>query len=157
MSDSEVILKRLAVALRSQWESFVDLALIPIGTGQDLNYEALSQEFNVGQDSLKRRVEAIRYAATLGHSSDELKAMGQEKVLSLFIKSRRQEKYTETVVMKWSVPGSQRELVRQQEERIKGLLGLVTSESWWDWVLAQFRNATDEEILASRGEDATGR
>lgn len=158
MSDSEIVLKRLAVALRTEWESFVELALMRLSDGPgDLNYELLSERFNVGQDSLKRRVEAIRHAGTLGYSADEIKALGQEKVLSQFIKSRRQEKYSETVMLKWMVPGSQRELIHQQEGRVKKILGLVTSEQFWDFMLSVLRNATDEEIRASAGEqDAEG-
>lgn len=152
MNQPEIVLKRLAVAMRSEWASMVEMAMQLRTEELDSAVAAIAQNAKVGTDSVKRKLEAIIHARTLGHSPEEITEMGQEKILGTFIKSRRQEKYSETVTMKWMIPGSQRELVQQQEKRVKQILNLQTSESFWDFMLSVLRNATDEEIRNSAGE-----
>lgn len=144
----------LGEAMRKEWQSFVAASLLFSDSAEVSHHVSeLSTRCLVGEESLKRKIEAIRHASSsLGYTPEEIVRMGQEKTLSLFLRSKRQEKYTETVVMKWSVLGCQRELVQQQEKRIKALLGLQTSEQFFDWLLAQLQNATDEEIKQSAGE-----
>jgi hypothetical protein len=142
----------LAVLMKAEWDCMVDVALSLDQESQELLLDDLTVKLKVGRDSFQRKMNAVRYVAALGHGAEEIKEFGQEKTLSQFIKSRRQANYTDTVIMKWSVAGSQRELVQQQEVRIKGLLGIHTSSDFWDWMLAQMRNATDAEIRQSAGD-----
>lgn len=152
MNKTDIFLRRLETDLRCEWEDLVELALAVPQEAILSTIESLAASCHIGPDSIRRKVEAIRYAATLGHGAEELKQMGQEKVISDFIKSRRVESYGKTVTLKWSIPGSQRQLVQDQEKRVKSLLGLQTSEQFFDWWLGQVTNATDEEIRQSAGD-----
>ena len=116
----------------------------------------LAAAVKVGPESIKRKMDAILYAKSLGHSVEEISEMGQEKVVGDWNRSRKVANYNNQVSMSWRVPGSQRELVQRQEARVKGLLGIYTSEDWWDWILAMITNATDEEIVESKGAARPG-
>lgn len=146
------LIQRLSVEARGQWRTMTELAVRLPAEQVDATAEALAASMMTGVDSVKRKLQAIKHVASLGYGAEEIFQMGQEKVLGDFGKSKRQANYTETVVMKWNIPGSQRELVQKQERRVKSLLGIVTSEDFWDWWLAQIENATDEEIRQSAGE-----
>ena len=141
---------------RNEWLSLVDLALATPEEHVQGLVMALANKANIGVDSLKRKFGAIKHQASLGFTADEIIRMGQEKVLGGFIKARKVANYQGQVVMKWNVPGSQRELMQQQEQRIRRILGLATSVDFFDWLLGQLTTLTDEEILSSAGEDQEG-
>lgn len=139
----------LAKTISSEWEQMVRFALTIEGDNVDQVAQTVSEIAKVGYDSIRRKIMAIRYVGTLGHPQDDIIAMGQEVVLGTFQKSKRTQNYESNVVLKWTIPGSQRELVQKHEQRIKGVLGLVTSEDYWDWWLSQVENLSDQEIRDS--------
>jgi hypothetical protein len=137
--------------MRSEWSMLVSVTCALLPEDVDAVVPGLAAAVKIGPESIKRKMDAILYAKSLGHSVEDISEMGQERVVSDWNKSRRVANYQETVVMKWSVPGSQRELVQEQERRVKRILGIQTSEQFFDWWLAQMTNATDEEIKDSAG------
>lgn len=150
---ADIMVQRAIAEMRSEWQTLVCLSLA-LKDEQVKEFSAgLAAAVKVGADSIERKIKAIRHQASLGYSEDEIASQGQEKVLGGYIKSRKQENYGSFVIIKWQIPGSQRELVQQQERRVKELLGLVTSEQFFDWWLAQLQNVTDEEIIESAKGD----
>lgn len=152
MNKTEIFLKRVELDIRSQWNDLVELALSLTTEAPGAIAEHLANSCGVGADSVLRKIAAIHYGATLGHGTEELKQMGQEKVLSQYIKSRRVESYGKTVVMKWSIPGSQRQLVQQQEQRIKAILDIYTSEAFWDFMLSILTDLSEQNVKDLAGE-----
>lgn len=149
----EVVLgMRLSEEMKSEWTTLVNFALA-IDAAKNGGYaDLLSKKVNVGADSIKRKLEAIQYQRALGFDAEAIIATGQEKVLGAFVRSKRVKSYGDSVVMKWSVPGSLRELIQQDERRIKELLGIYTSEEFFDWLHSVFIDLTDDDIKASAGE-----
>lgn len=137
--------------MKSEWCSLVNVTVALAPEDVEAIVPGLSVAVKVGAESLKRKMDAILYAKKLGHSVEDIVEQGQERVVSEWNQSRRQANYQKTVTMKWLVPGSQRELVQQQEARVRKILSIYTSEAWWDWLLAMVTNATDEEIKESAG------
>jgi hypothetical protein len=152
-SKFEILTQRAAVELRSEWATFVELATSINEDAVEATAGALSIVSKVGADSIRRKLYAVQKIKRLGFSVEEIIAMGQEKVLGDVQRARRTESYRETVVMKWSIPGSLRELVSIQQKRIMALLQIGDSTGFWDWWVAQMRNASDEDILATKGEE----
>jgi hypothetical protein len=114
--------------------------------------ETMAIRMKTGKDSIRRKVDAIRYQRTLGFSEEEIVSKGQEKVVSEWIKSRRQATYSETVIMKWQVPGDLRERVVQEVNRISMVLDVQNSTQFFEWLVAQLSTLTDEEIIHSAGD-----
>lgn len=146
-------LKSVGNDIRSEWQHLVDLALSVDKTLIDPVARGLASASKIGPDSIRRKLESIQYAQSLGHPPEDIKAFGQERVLGEYIKSKRVKTYSDSTVMKWSVPGSLRELVQQDVRRIMDVLGLYTSEEFFDWLHAQLVDLTDDQIRQSAGED----
>lgn len=98
----------------------------------------LSKHMGQSKDNLKRKILAILYCQSLGRSADEIKAYGQEPVLSRYIKKRNSDRYEQTTVLKWNLPGSLREVIRNDMAEIKKILGLETSEQLFDFLHSIF-------------------
>jgi len=135
-----------ADSINRQWKEIVELVEECPPELYDITCKALSQSAHIGFDSLKRRVSAVIHARSLGYSCEEIIAAGQEKTMSDYLKSKKQEKYGQTVRMQFEVPGFLRELIQQDFERIKRVLGVATSEDLFDFLHSMFENMTDEEI-----------
>lgn len=141
-----VLAARAAVELRSEWSTLVELTLALPEDHVKAVAGGLSVHTKVGVDSIERKMNSVRHAASLGFSADDIIAAGQEKTVSTYLKSRRQEKYSDVVRMQFEVPGFLRELISQDLARIKKTLGIATSEDLFDFLHSVFENWTDEEI-----------
>lgn len=142
---------RAADAMAQEWRELVKLSLSLTDERVDATATTISRAAKIGFESVRRKLNAIRHAATLGYSEAEIIDQGQEQTLSIFQKGRRESTYTDKVWLKFQIPGSQRELVQQEIERIKRVLGLKDSEQVWDFMLAQLINVTDEELKQAAG------
>ncbi len=123
---------------RGSWDALVDMAVLLPEERIDGAATELSKHMRQGKDSIKRKLNAILYCRQLGHSVDEIKGYGQEPVLSRYIKKTNADRYEKTTVMKWNVPGSLREVIRQDFSAVAKILGFVTSEQLFDFVHSIF-------------------
>lgn len=119
---------------RGSWHALVDMAVLLPEDRIDGAATELSKHMRQGKDSLKRKINAILYCRQLGHSVEEIKSYGQEPVLSRYIKKTNADRYEKTTVMKWQIPGSLREITRQNMAGIAKILNLHTSEELWDFL-----------------------
>ena len=150
--DKDALIAGLAQTLKAEWERMTDVALALDEQAIEQLLDSFSQRLQIGRDSLKRKFDAIRYMAALGHTAEEIKAAGQEHVVGRWNRSRQEKNYGKMVTLGWRIPGSQKVIFEREVSRVKGLLDLQTSEQMVDWLIAQLLNATDEEIKASAGE-----
>lgn len=123
---------------RNTWNGLVDLAFLLPEDRIDGAAQELSKHMGQSKDNLRRKINAIQYARTLAYSADEIKAYGQEATLGRYIKSRNAERYEQVTVMKWNLPGSLREVIRQDMAAIAKILGFVSSEQLWDFLHSIF-------------------
>jgi hypothetical protein len=146
---------------RGSWHALVDMAVLLPEERIDGAATELSKHMRQGKDSIKRKLNAILYCRQLGHSVDEIKGYGQEPVLSRYIKKTNADRYEKTTVMKWNLPGSLREVIRQDMAQVAKILGFVTSEQLWDFlhsILSDLiRNPDELRHLAGdlKGKDGT--
>ena len=147
------LLTNAAESMRSEWKRLVEIGCRIAKDGQTVDEvsHALAKAGNGSQDSIKRKLFAIQHMQNLGYSEAEITTFGQTTALSEFAKSKKAESYEKITMLSFRVPGSQRELVQIQVERIKKILNLQTSEAFFDWFLAQTQTLTDEELLHSAG------
>lgn len=157
MSDSPnivaVLCSRAATSIRSEWADLVVVSVRILSEKQTVDQVAvaLAKVSKVGIESIKRKIIAIQKMHGEGFSEEEIVSMGQEQVLGHFQKVKRQDKYEDEVWLKFKIKGSQREIVTQQIERVKKVLGFTTSEQFMDWLYAQLSSTTDEELTHSAG------
>jgi hypothetical protein len=149
----DAMIKNSAEAMRSDWKRLVEMGCRIAKDGQTVDEisHALARAGNGSQESIKRKLLAVQHMQNLGYSEAEIVTFGQTKVLSEFAQSKKVETYEKLTSLIFKVPGSQRELVQIQVERIKKLLNLQTSEAFFDWFLAQVQTLTDEELQHSAG------
>jgi hypothetical protein len=142
-----------ADAMRSDWSNLVAIACKVAKDGQTVDEvsNALAKAGNGSVESIKRKFYAVHHMGNLGYSEAEIVTFGQTKVLSEFAQSKKVETYEKQTNLTFKIPGSQREIVQLEIERIKRLLNLQTSESFWDWFLGQTKSLTDEELQHSAG------
>jgi hypothetical protein len=119
---------------RGSWDALVDMAVLLPEERIDGAATELSKPMRQGKDSIKRKINAILYCRQLGHSVDEIKRYGQEPVLSRYVKKTNADRYEKTTVLKWNLPGSLREVIRQDMAQISKILDLVTSEQLFDFL-----------------------
>jgi hypothetical protein len=148
-----VLVQRLANDLRCEWADMVGVAVRILKEKETVEQVAgaLAKVSRVGVDSIKRKLVAIQKMSQNGFSEKEIVTMGQEQVLGRFQKEKRQDTYEEEVWLRFKIKGSQREIVMQQIERVKKILGFTTSEEFFDWFHAQLSSTTDEELKHSAG------
>jgi hypothetical protein len=146
----EAKMNRAVVAGLKFWEYLVDTAIVILPSAVAEVAASMSKGGIAGKESIKSKLFAIQKVKSLGYSRDEIVAFGQEKVISMAKKEARSANYTAMTKLVFNIPGSQRELVQAQVERVRSLLKL-TVEDYWDWWLGQMMAATDDEIRHSAG------
>lgn len=157
MSDSSNILNELlasaASAMRSDWER-----LVAIGTklakdrdSVDQVATSLSRAGKIGADSLKRKLVAIQHMQNRGYSEIEIAAMGQAIVLAQFQKEKVTEQREKMTRLCFLIPGSQKESVQAELDRVRRVLGLSSSEQLFDFIISQLQQASDEDLKHSAG------
>jgi hypothetical protein len=147
------LLTSAADAMRRDWSRLVAIGCKVAKDGQTIEEvsHALAKAGNGSQDSIKRKLYAIQHMQNLGYSEAEIVTFGQTTALSEFAKSKKADNYEKQTSLIFKIPGSQREVVQIEIERIKKLLNLQSSESFWDWFLGQTKSLTDEELQHSAG------
>jgi hypothetical protein len=147
------LLKEAADALRADWSRLVAIGckLSKDKDSIDQISNALAKAGKSSQDSIKRKLFAIQSMQNLGYSEAEIAGMGQSTVLSEFQKTKKAETYEKQTVLKFMIPGSQREIVQNEIERVKRVLGMTTSEAFFDWFVAQLQQTTDDELKHAAG------
>ncbi len=120
------------------WHALVDVAVLLPEERIDGAASELAKHMRQGKDTIKRKINAIQHCRQLGHSVEEIKGYGQEPVLSRYIKKTNSDRYEKTTVLKWNIPGSLREVIRQDVAQISKILGLVTSEQLFDFLHSIF-------------------
>lgn len=165
-STAEILLTRTIDGMRTEWANLVLLvekavcvrvaprnAIVPEQDTTQKLAQFLSKQTGIGVDSIQRKLDAIVYHfQNLSLSAEEIIKLGQEHTVSTYIKSKKAEKYTEQVQLRFTIPGSQREIVMQEIERIKRILGCVSSETVWDFYLSLTRGLNDDEVKHLAGE-----
>ncbi len=119
---------------RGSWDALVDMAVLLPEDRIDGAATELAKHMRQGKDSIRRKINAILYSRQLGHSVEEIKSYGQEPVLGRYVKKTNADRYEKTTVMKWNLPGSLREVIRQDFAQVAKILGFVTSEQLWDFM-----------------------
>ena len=114
---------------------------------------SLSHISGVGRASIERRLKAAQWAISEGMAPPVVIEMGQEAIVSAYNKATKQEQAEQQVWVRWKVPGSLRDQVETERERIMKLLKFTNSEQFVVWLHAVLVNASDEEVLHSAGED----
>ena len=157
MSDTgnplNALITNAAEAMRSDWKRLVEIGCRIAKDSQTIEEvsHALAKAGNGSVDSIKRKLFAIQFMQNLGYSEAEIVTFGQTVALSEFGKSKKVESYEKQTSLIFKIPGSQREVVQIEIERIKKLSNLQTSEIFWDWFLGQTKSLTDEELQHSAG------
>jgi hypothetical protein len=147
MNDTiQILAQRAAVEMRANWATLVELAMRTSKCEAESIAGALSVHTKVGADSIRRKLEAIRYANGKGLTADQIVAQGQEATLGAMVKHRNTEKAKDLVWMRFQVSAAQRELVLEQKERVILLLGLADTQSFFDWLHSLLSEFTDEQI-----------
>jgi len=123
---------------RKAWVDLVDLTLSVDAQNLDSVAESLAKHVRTTKYNLKRKMEAIWYAHSLGNDPERIKAIGQEDILGRYAKKVNADKYEQTTVMKWNLPGSLREVIREDMAAISKILGFKTSEQLWDFIHSLF-------------------
>jgi len=147
-----------ADATRKQWEELVRVALALSERGYDDRIRQLAGEVGVTFGVLKRKCDAIRNESK---SAEDIIAQGQGKTLSAYAKQRK--KYDEkTKMLRIRIPASLYDAIQNprasvdQEEpvmtRLHRLIGIRTWTEFFEFDVAMYANATDEEILHAAGE-----
>lgn len=147
------MLAQATQTMRSQWQQLVEIAFAlsrDRGDVEQVSHQ-LARASGTAEDSIKRKILAIQHAQTLGYSEEEVSKMGQTRVLSDYGKKKKQDKYEDLVWLKFQIPGSQREVARQQLDRVCKVLDLKTSEQLWDFLLAELSTASDEDLRHAAG------
>ncbi len=152
-SRTEMLLARLCVSMKSEWADLVALVSFA-GDKEQLTAcaEFLAKDTGERSDSILRKIESVRYFIGLGITTEQITTWGQSKTLSSYFKARRSENYEKPVQLRFTVPGSLRELVMQDVDRIRSVLKLVDSEGLWDFLHSLIVNLTDEDLLHLAGE-----
>ncbi len=154
-SQAEILLSRLVVELRSPWHTLVLLTQEYVNADSKSILELtklLAEQTQTSQDSLNRKIAAIKYFFGLGHTTEEIASWGQSKTLSDFIHARRAEDYEKVVQMRFSLPGSLRELFLQDLDRVKKVLGIESSEQLFEYLHSLLHGISDEEHKHLAGE-----
>jgi len=147
------LLNHAADSLKSDWQALVTLALQLPNSQCDEAARSLSMRSKVGFDSVRRKLLAIQYASNnLGYTETEISEHGQEATLSRYQKEKRADKYVEQTWLRYKVSGSIRELFQQQVIRVAQVCDLPNAEAVFEWLIAQLRTSTDEELRHSVGE-----
>jgi hypothetical protein len=152
-----VLLNQAASNLRIEWENMVSVALCLEKEQVDDGADSIARAGKCGYESVRRKLYAIQHAARLGYSQEEIVSMGQERVLGDFQKKTRSDTYETQTWMKFRVQGSIRQLVTLEIERVSKVLHFKTSEMFFEWLLAQLHNTTDDELRQSAGMSAIPR
>lgn len=130
----DILATRLVNDSRSKWADLVDLTFSLPEQQFDSVSESLSKHMGESKYSLKRKMNAISYAHSLGYTAEDIKKEGQELALSRYAKKLNADKYEDTTVMKWNLPGSLREVTRKNMAGVAKILGFTTSEQLWDFL-----------------------
>jgi hypothetical protein len=142
----------LADAVKKEWEWYVFLGVSLTDEEVSAYAEQLSARLNVGKDSIKRRIDAIRYAFfTQKIPAGDIMARGQELTIGEYQKSRKKESLEKTVKLGYQVPGSLKAKLDEDMERVKGLLGIVTSEDYFDFIHSVIGSMSDDDIKQAAG------
>jgi hypothetical protein len=137
---------------RDTWAALVDMSLLLEEDRVDGAATELSKHMGQSKDNLKRKILAIQHVRSLGNSADDIKKAGQGVILSRYIKARNSERYETTTVMKWNIPGSLREVIRNDMARVARVLGFVTSEQLWDFIHSILVDLNDDALKELAGE-----
>jgi hypothetical protein len=147
------LLKDAASALRADWSRLVAIGVKLAKDRQSVDQvaNALAKAGKSSEDSIKRKIRSVHHMQDLGYSESEISEMGQTTCLSELQKTKRAETYEKKTWLKFSLPGSQREIVQTELARVATVLKLETSEQLWDFLLAQLRATSDEELKHAAG------
>jgi uncharacterized protein HemY len=148
-----VLVNNATQKARENWDALVSIAVNIVrdkDTVENVS-KALANASRIGVDSVRRKILAIQHAQSLGYSEEEIKEFGQREVLGLLEKHKKEERYEELVNLSFRIPGSLRELARQQLTRVTEIVGLNSSEELWEWITAQLTLASDEDLRHSAG------
>ena len=148
------MLAQATQTMKSQWQQLVTIAFALSRDRGDVGQvsHTLARASGTSEDSIKRKIIAIQYAQSRGHSEEVVVKMGQTRVLSEYGKSKKQEKYEQMVNLTFKVPGSVRETVLVEFDRVKRILGISTSEQMFDFIVSQLRASTDDELRHAAGD-----
>jgi hypothetical protein len=142
----DILATRLVDRTQRAWADLVDISLALPEERIDSAAETLAKNMGTRKDTVKRKMQAIQYAAALAHSPADIKKAGQEVTLGRYVKKSNADRYEQPTVMKWNLPGSLREVIRKDMARIAKVLGFVTSEQLWDFIHSILVDLTADDL-----------
>jgi hypothetical protein len=147
------LLAKSAESLKSDWRDLVAVAVALTRDRGDVDQVAhqLARASGTAEDSIKRKIVAIQYSQSLGFDEADIVKKGQTATLSEYAHSRKQENYEKLTNLTFKIPGSQREMVKQELDRVCRVCDFKTSEKMWDWLLSELRQLSDESLKHSAG------
>jgi hypothetical protein len=139
----------------SQWGFLVDLACSLSPDRLDRAAQVLAKRTNVSKDSLKRKMEAIHRAQAKGIEAEALKAIGQEKILSDYVKAKKSERVEGLATLSYRMAPDLKEAVQKQLVRVARVLKLTTSDQVFEFLNSVMQEWTPEEIRHAAGDGHT--
>jgi transcriptional antiterminator len=139
---------------QESWVALVNMSFLLPEERIDGAATELAKHMGQSKDTLKRKIQSIQHAHALGHSAEDIKRDGQGAALSRFVKKSNSERYEQSTVLKWNLPGSLREVIRQDTAQMMKILNLNTSEELFDFLHSVFvdLNAHPDELRHLAGE-----
>jgi hypothetical protein len=136
---------------RSQWAELVRIARNTLPRNLSQTAKVIAKQAGIGRKGVETRLKAINRAMAEGLGDAQLIEMGQEKVVGRYVQGKASERVDEQVPMTWKVEPRLREDVKAEVWRIAQVLGLRTSDQFWEFMLSQMTTWTKEEILHAAG------
>lgn len=139
----DIIAERIIVAMKSEWESLVDLVF---GGYEELHIRKIAGLSGKSYDSILNKVKAIEELKNLAFERESIKSYGEYTALSLIKKRIQEAKHEKGGRLTFVIPISQREKVLEVIDSISSVLGLTTREAFFDFFLSVFGTMEPDEI-----------
>ena len=137
---------------RSQWAELVRVARRTAPRNRMDTARAMAEAAGVGKTTLARKLEAIHAAMYSGMADDQIIEMGQAKVMSKFVKAKKDERTEPLVYIKFGVSPGLREALVANLWRIGKALKVKTQEGALEFVNALLTDLDEDQIRHLAGD-----
>ena len=137
---------------RSQWAELVRIARATLPRNLAQAAKVLAKQAGVGRKGVEVSLKAINRAMAEGLADAQLIEMGREKVIGRYVQGKRSERVDGLVCLTWKIAPELRDDVQREVWRIAQVLGMRTSDQFWEFMLSQMSQWTTDEIRHAAGE-----
>lgn len=137
---------------QSRWANLVDVALALSPRQVDKGAERLAKLAGEGKVTVKKKIQAIRYAAGLDMKPAEIKTLGQKEVLAFYVRGKVKARTLPLVSFPHKVTQPVRDDLHALVLRVGKVLGLKTYDDCFEFILANYADLSDEELKHLAGE-----